>query len=292
MRDISERSLTEAAIETFDDAESPRAQEVLQALVHHLHAFVREVEPSDAEWAEGIAFLTRTGHLCQGDRQEFILLSDILGVTSLTDLINHRLPVGSTENSVLGPFFVERRPVFEAGADISGGVPGDPLFASMRVLDGQGRPIAGAAVDIWHSDGNGGYDVLMDEVEGTAMRGLFHADDLGRVWFRSILPASYPVPMDGTGGEILRAGRRSAVRPAHLHVLVNAPGYERLTTMLFAEGDPHLDTDPVFGVKSSLVRRFDTRTGVTTPDGSVIAGEIHVIEYDFVLAAEPDVAAA
>jgi hydroxyquinol 1,2-dioxygenase len=237
--------------------------------------------------------LTRTGKLCDDDRQEFILLSDVLGVTTRVDLINHRFPAGATEHSVLGPFFVADRPAFDNGADITNGVEGQPLLVSCRVLDSQGKPVAGARVDIWHSDDSGYYDILMPNRnrqgrDRLALRGLFRSDADGRFWFTSIVPASYPIPTDGTVGELLNAAGRSPVRPAHLHVRIEAPGYERLTTMLFVAGDKHLDSDPVFGVKSSLIVPFKKlHSGQHAPDGAALPAGGYGVSHDFVLTRTP-----
>lgn len=282
-RDIREDSLTGAVLATMAGTRNPRARAVLNAFTRHLHAFLEEVQPTEAEWEWGIDFLTRTGHLCKDGRQEFILLSDVMGATARVDLINNRFPSGATENSVLGPFYVDPRPSFENGADISAGIRGEPMFFNARVLDTAGRPIAGAKVDIWHADGEGGYDILMPGVEA-AMRGLFRSDAQGRVWFTSILPEAYPIPDDGTVGTLLHAAGRNVMRPAHVHVRIEAPGYRRLTTMLFVDGDPYLDADPVFGVKQSLVMGFEKKSGVRAPDGRPAPSPAWCVDYDFVLA--------
>ncbi len=282
-RDIKEENLTAAVLETMRGARTPRAQKVLNAFTRHLHAFLEEVEPSEQEWEWAIEFLTKTGHLSTGGRQEFVLLSDVMGATARVDLINHRFPDGATENSVLGPFFVEERPTFPNGADISGGVSGDPMVMTGRVLDIDGAPVGGARVDIWHSDDDGAYDIMMKDRDGLALRGLFRTDAEGRFWFTSIMPTSYPIPDDGTVGQLLKAANRSVMRPGHVHVRVEAPGFQRLTTMVFIEGDPHLDSDPVFGVKDSLVRPFVKTTDLRLPDGQKAPSPCYAVEYDFVL---------
>ncbi len=284
-RDIREESLTAAVLATMKDTHNPRARTVLSAFTRHLHAFLEEVQPSEAEWEWGIDFLTRTGHLSKGGRQEFILLSDVMGATARVDLINNRFPSGATENSVLGPFYVENRPSFENGADISGGIKGEPMFFNARVLDTEGKPIPGARVDVWHADEDGGYDIINPDVE-VAMRGLFRSDAQGRVWFQSILPESYPIPDDGTVGQLLHTARRNIMRPAHVHTRIEAQGFRRLTTMLFLEGDPYLDADPVFGVKQSLVMPFVQKTDARAPDGKAMPSPCYCVDYDFVLARE------
>lgn len=283
-RDVREENLTDAVLATMRGASNPRAKQVLDAFSRHLHAFLEEVQPTEEEWEYGIEFLTKTGHLSTGGRQEFVLLSDVMGATARVDMINNRFGDGATENSVLGPFFVEDRPLFENGQDISGGIPGQPMFFNARVLDTDGQPIPGARVDVWHSDDQGAYDIMMPGQTEAAMRGLFHSDAHGRVWFTSILPESYPIPNDGTVGELLRASSRSVMRPAHVHVRVEAPGFRRLTSMLFLEGDAYLDSDPVFGVKQSLIMPFVEKTDQRMPDGKKLPSPIFCVDYDFVLA--------
>jgi hydroxyquinol 1,2-dioxygenase len=282
-RDIREESLTAAVLATMKGTQNPRARQVLNAFTRHLHAFLEEVQPTEAEWEWGIEFLTKTGHLSKGGRQEFILLSDVMGATARVDLINNRFPSGATENSVLGPFYVEDRPAFDNGADISGGIKGEPMFFNARVLDTEGKPIPGARIDVWHADEDGGYDILNPNVE-VAMRGLFRSDSQGRLWFTSVLPESYPIPDDGTVGQLLHTARRNIMRPAHVHVRIEAPGYRRLTTMLFVDGDPYLDADPVFGVKQSLVMPFEKRDDARAPDGKAMPKGVWCVDYDFVLA--------
>ncbi|MBW8798862.1 MAG: hydroxyquinol 1,2-dioxygenase [Streptomyces sp.] len=258
MRDLTSDTITGAVISTMRDTTDPRLAEILDSLIRHLHAFVRDVGLTEGEWAAGVDFLTRTGHTCTPARQEFILLSDVLGVTMLVDALSNRRPAGATQNSVLGPYFREDRPQHSDAADISGGLPGTPLFFEGRVVDHEGAPVAGAGVDVWHSDADGHYDMEVPGQADPAMRGLFRTDETGSFGFRSIRPASYPIPGDGPVGEFMSATGRSLMRPAHVHVLVEAPGFQRVTTMLFPSDDPYLDTDPVFGVKQSLLESYDT----------------------------------
>ena len=285
MRDFDERNITEAVLERVAASPSPRARQVSEALVRHLHAFVREIEPTIAEWEAGIRFLTETGKICSDTRQEFILLSDTLGVSMLVDAINHRLPKGATETTVLGPFYVADAPELPLGSDIAEGMKGKPLLVegSVRTLDG--KPLAGAVVDTWHSDDDGFYDVQhLEETGGLTLRGRFRTDRQGKFWFRSIVPTFYPIPYDGPVGKMLDAQGRHPYRPAHVHFMVAAPGYERLVTHVFVAGDEYLDSDAVFGVKTSLIKALEERGGGAAPDGATKDRPYALLAYDFVLA--------
>lgn len=285
MRDLDEATITAAVLQRMEQGGTKRARQISQALVRHLHAFVREVEPSQAEWAAAIDFLTRTGQTCTDTRQEFILLSDVLGVSMLVDAINHRLPGGATETTVLGPFFVENAPVFAAGEDISAGLEGQKLLVegSVRALDG--TPLAGAVVECWQTDGAGHYDVQGPKgLDALAGRGRLHTDAEGRFWFRTVIPASYPIPDDGPVGAMLGAQGRHAYRPAHVHFMVSHPGCETLVTHLFLAGDPYLDSDVVFGVKDSLICALEQQPAGVTARGNRVEAPIAALRYDFVLA--------
>ncbi|MCO6009965.1 hydroxyquinol 1,2-dioxygenase [Actinoallomurus purpureus] len=283
MRDLNAETITQAVVSTLGDSVDPRLAEVIEALVRHAHAFVREVGLTEREWAEGIQFLTRTGALCTPTRQEFILLSDVLGVTMLVDAVNNQRGATATENSVLGPFFREDRPQHADGADISDELPGIPLIFEGRVVDHEGEPVAGTLVDVWHSDAEGHYDVDVPGQADPAMRGSFRTDEQGSFSFRSIRPASYPIPGDGTVGELMRATARSLMRPAHVHFLIDAPGFERVTTMLFPSDDLYLDADPVFGVKQSLVAAYDEYAAGTGPHSELTDGPYTLLRHTFVL---------
>lgn len=255
MRNLTEHNATDAVVAQFEGARDPRLKQILTSLIRHVHDFVREVELTEAEWLAGIQFLTAIGHMCDDKRQEFILLSDTLGVSILVDAINHRKPAGATESSILGPFYVEGAPELPLGASIARNAEGDPVIVSGRVLTPQGRPISSALLDVWQAAPNGFYDVQKPQ-PGMDLRGKFQTDANGRYEFRTVKPASYPIPHDGPVGRMLEALGRHPYRPAHIHVMVSAPGYEPLTTMLFVEGDKYLDSDAVFAVKSSLVAEF------------------------------------
>ncbi|MEV5150238.1 dioxygenase [Streptomyces sp. NPDC052727] len=283
MRDLTSDTITEAVISTMRDAKDSRLAEILESLVRHVHAFVEEVALTEEEWAQGVDFLTRTGQLCTSTRQEFILLSDVLGVTMLVDALSHRRPAEATQNSVLGPFFRDDRPQQPDAADISAGLPGTPLFFEGLVVDRAGTPVAGAAVDVWHSDADGHYDVDVPGRVDPAMRALFRTDETGHFGFRSIRPSSYPIPGDGTVGELMGATGRSLMRPAHVHLLIEASGFQRVTTMLFPSDDPYLDADPVFGVKQSLVAPYDTYDAGTGPCRGRTDGPYTLLRHTFVL---------
>ncbi|MEV4568632.1 dioxygenase [Nonomuraea sp. NPDC049419] len=238
------------------DGPDPRVNEVVSALVKHLHAFVEEVRPTEREWIAGLDFLIETGQMCTPHRNEFILLSDMLGLTSAVDDVNNEGPEGMTPSSVEGPFH-SPAPERELGAWISAGPErerGTPTVVQGRVLDCDGMPLPGAVVDVWQANDTGLYDTQDDSQDLGNLRGLFTTDTDGRYWFRTIRPSSYPVPTDGTAGRLLRAVGRHPMRPAHFHYRVTAPGYRPLTTHVFLAGDPYLGSDAAYAVKDALVR--------------------------------------
>src|SRR6516225_825851 len=235
----------------------PRLREVLTSLVGHLHAFVKEVALTEAEWGQAIEFLTATGHRCDEVRQEFILLSDVLGVSMLVETINHRAAGGSTESTVTGPFHVVASPPRALGDTISLDGKGEPCLVTGQVTGARGEPLAGAQVDVWQASADGFYDVQQPGIQPELnLRGLFTADPGGRFWFTTIVPSYYPIPDDGPVGELLRVTGRHPYRPAHIHFIVTAPGYRPVATHLFVAGSRYIGSDAVFGVKESLVREF------------------------------------
>ena len=235
----------------------PRLREVLTSLVGHLHAFIKEVALTEAEWGQAIEFLTATGHRCDEVRQEFILLSDVLGVSMLVETINHRAAGGSTESTVTGPFHVVASPPRALGDTISLDGKGEPCLVTGQVTGARGEPLAGAQVDVWQASADGFYDVQQPGIQPELnLRGLFTADPGGRFWFTTIVPSYYPIPDDGPVGELLGVTGRHPYRPAHIHFIVTVPGYRPVATHLFVAGSRYIDSDAVFGVKESLVRDF------------------------------------
>lgn len=283
MRNLTEQNVTDVVTHTFVNTQNPRLKEILTSLVKHLHAFVREVELTEEEWLYGIQFLTRTGQMCDDKRQEFILLSDTLGVTTLKDIINNRKPPGVTEYTILGPFYVEGAPELPAAANIAGNTPGEPVVVSGRVTDPAGHPLAGAVLDVWQASAEGFYDVQLPDQTELNLRGRFRTDAEGRYTFRTIKPSFYPIPGDGPVGQMLRAVGRHPYRPAHIHFIVSAEGYEAVTTEIFVEGDPYLDSDAVFGVRSSLVVDFVRSESTEEAARYGVAAPFYTVEYDFIL---------
>jgi len=250
-------AVTEAVVDSMSGTADPRLRELLTALTRHLHAFVRETEPTMAEWERAIGFLTATGQSCTDTRQEFILLSDVLGVSMLVETLNGHRDQGATESTVLGPFHMTESPVRELGADIDLVGTGEPCAVSGRVLDRDGTPLPGAVLDVWQADAEGYYDVQQPDLQPPGNgRGLFTADAEGRFWFRTCVPSPYPIPTDGPVGELLHATGRHPYRPAHIHFIATAEGHEPVTTHIFVAGSDYLDSDAVFAVKESLVQDF------------------------------------
>ena len=238
---------------------------------------------TEAEWLAGVQFLTATGQKCDDKRQEFILLSDTLGATTMKDLINNLKPPGVTEYTILGPFHRADAPELPLMGNLAGDIRGEPVLMRGRVLAPDGSPIPGAALDVWQSDAAGHYDLQMPDLEGPALRGIFHADGEGKYSFRTIKPSFYPIPDDGPVGRMLMALGRHPYRPAHVHFIVSAAGYQSVTTELFTEGDPYLDSDAVFGVRESLVVLFTPHDSVDEAARLNMPIPFYTVDYDFVL---------
>lgn len=284
-RDVyfTETTSVEAVLARMGEPENPRLAEVMRSVIAHLHAVVKEVEPTYEEWAAAIRFLTETGQMCDDKRQEYILLSDVLGVSMLVDAINTRRPNGATENTVLGPFHVDGAPRLDMGDSISQDGKGDPLVVSGRVRDVDGRPVEGATVDTWQTSHDGFYDVQQDEQPEHNLRGIFRTGADGSFSYRSIKPTYYGIPDDGPVGQLLHGLGRGNIRPAHLHYIVSAPGFETVTTHIFVHDDPYLDSDAVFGVKESLIREFVRHDDPARAAEYGVANPFWTVETDFVL---------
>jgi len=283
MTQFNDTELTAAVIKSFDETPDPRARFLLQELVKSLHDYVRRTDLTFEEWDTAIGFLTRTGQTCTDIRQEFILLSDVLGVSMLVDAVNHRDRDGATETTVLGPFYVGEHKVTPHGSDISADLSGERMFVQSRVTDLGGRPLAGVPVDVWHADHDGFYDSQRPSYasDGPSSRARFVTDADGRFHFRTILPCSYPIPTDGPVGQMITQTNRHPMRPAHVHFLVNAKGHEPLITHVFIEGDKYIDSDVVFGVKDELIAKVEKRTDPVMPDGKPADGPWHLMTYEF-----------
>ncbi|KXX54750.1 intradiol ring-cleavage dioxygenase [Rhodococcus sp. LB1] len=254
---FSEDRSAEVVVDSFGDGTDPRLREILGSLVTHLHAFVKEVQLTDEEWRTGVDFLTATGQTCTDVRQEFILLSDVLGVSMLVETINHRALDDATEQTVLGPFHMVESPDRVLGANIALDGGGEQCLVTGRVTGQDGKPVADATVDVWQANADGFYDVQQPDIQPHRnLRGLFRTDADGRFWFRTIVPRFYPIPDDGPVGTLLERTGRHPNRPAHMHFIVAAEGYQPVTTHLFVDDSPYIDSDVVFGVKESLVRQF------------------------------------
>lgn len=281
MREFDEKTITQAVIARMADSDDPRFRQVMTSLVTHVHDFVREVKLTEAEWMTALLFLTDVGKICTDKRQEFILLSDTLGISILVITLNHPSEGGTSDSTVLGPFYWEGAPELPLGSNLAVGVTGEPAFYSGRVLSADGKPIAGALLDIWSGDGEGTYDMQMKEDVGMKARGRIRTDAEGRYRFRSIRPTFYPVPSDGPVGRMLRKMRRHSNRPGHIHMIVSAPRHHPVTTHLFVANSQYLESDAVFGVKDSLVAQFDRHAPGKAPDGTIVDVPFYTVNYDF-----------
>ncbi len=272
MEETRPNEITQSVVDRFADTPDPRLKQIMTSLVRHLHAFAREVRLTEEEWFKGIDFLTRVGHKTDDKRQEFILLSDTLGLSMLTVALNQDKPAGCTEATVFGPFYVDGAPRYELGQDIANGATGAPCDVRGHIRGLHGEPIAGAEIHVWQADADGQYDVQRENLPSHQGRGVLHSGPKGEYYFRTVLAEAYPIPDDGPVGEMLKATGRHPWRPAHLHFMISAPGYERLITHVFRQGDPYLTSDAVFGVRESL-----TADWILQADGD------YVLEFDFVL---------
>ncbi|TPQ23964.1 dioxygenase [Streptomyces sporangiiformans] len=278
--------ITDEVIASFAGAKDERFRELMRSLVRHTHAFVRETGLTEREWHEAIAFLRACGDITTDTRQEFILLSDVLGISMQTIAVNHPTRANATESTVFGPFFVDDAPRIDCGGDMSGGAVGEPCWVEGTVTDVDGRPVPDARIDVWEADADGKYDVQYDDGRLAGRAHLF-TDSEGRYAFWGLTPTPYPIPHDGPVGALLAAADRSPMRASHLHFMVAAPGFRRLVTHIFVDGDEYLGRDSVFGVKPSLVTEFARRdSGDATPDGRVVDGTWTRARFDIVLMPE------
>lgn len=283
--DFNEHTATRAVQDSFRDTPDPRLRELLDALTRHLHAFVGEVRPSIGEWEQAIGFLTAVGQTCTDTRQEFVLLSDVLGVSMLVETLNEK--EDGTEGTVLGPFHMVESPPRALGESIDLIGEGSPCLVAGRVLSSDGTPLPHAEVDVWQCDAKGFYDVQQPGVQPAGNgRGLFHTDSEGRFRFRTVLPSHYPIPTDGPVGRFLRAAGRHPYRPAHIHFIVRAEGHTPLTTHVFVAGSPYLDSDAVFAVRQSLIVDFTESTDAETAARNGVQAPFRHAEFDLVLSRE------
>jgi catechol 1,2-dioxygenase len=282
---FTEENSAEVVIARNAKAPDARLAEVMAVIVRHLHAAVKEIEPTTEEWMAAILFLTRTGQMCTDWRQEYILLSDVLGVSMLVDAINNRKPSGASESTVLGPFHVPDAPELPMGADICRDAKGEPMLVSGRITGTDGEPIEGVKIDVWQANDDGFYDVQQKGIQPEFnLRGVFRTGADGRYRFRAVKPKFYPIPDDGTVGDLLKRLGRHPYRPAHLHYILSAPGFETLVTHIFDPDDPYIHSDAVFGVKQSLMAAFRPVTDPAAIAEAGFDGPFLAVEHDFVLA--------
>lgn len=282
---VEERS-AETVIARMRDCDDPRLKEIMSVVTRKLHEAVKEIEPTEEEWMKAIHFLTEVGQICNEWRQEWILFSDILGVSMLVDAINHRKPSGASESTVLGPFHVADAPEMPMGANICLDGKGEDMLVTGRILDTDGMPVAGARIDVWQANDEGFYDVQQKGIQPDFnLRGVFVTGEDGRYWFRAAKPKYYPIPDDGPVGQLLRAIGRHPYRPAHLHYIVSAEGFTTLVTHIFDPDDPYIRSDAVFGVKESLLADFQrVEDAQRAQELGFANGWFWSVDHDFVLA--------
>lgn len=279
MRNVSESTITQAVVRSFDGAADPRFKIIVESLVRHLHAFAREVQLTPEEWKAGIDFLYRAGQISDEKRNEFILSSDVLGLSSLVDMLQS--DPGATERSALGPFHSEGSPALAVGGDLKQGNDGEVLLVHGRVLDESGQPVAGAQLDFWQAAVNGKYWQQDPAQHPHNLRCRMTTGADGVYAFTTVQPAPYSVPYDGPVGDLLRAGGRHAWRPAHFHFIVGAPHFRTLTTEVFFSGDPYLDSDAIFGVRESLVVTVERSADTALAARFRLAPPFNTVAFDF-----------
>lgn len=280
-----EATLTQKVLESFAECEDPRLKELMTSLVRHLHAFIRDIRLTEDEWNAAIEFMTSVGHITDDKRQEFILLSDVLGASMQTINVNNETYKNATEATVFGPFFVDDAPEIPVGGDIAGGAPGQPCWVEGTVTDTNGNPVPNARIEVWEADDDGFYDVQYDDGRVSG-RAHLYSDENGAYNFWGLTPTPYPIPHDGPVGKMLQSTGRSPMRASHLHFMVTAENLRTLVTHIFVDGDELLTSDTVFGVKDSLVKHFEEQTAdIPTPDGRNLHGQTWSrVKFDIVLA--------
>jgi hydroxyquinol 1,2-dioxygenase len=279
---ITEQNLTDIVLKRWQDIPDPRLKEIMQSLIKHMHAFVRDIEPTNQEWFTAIDWITRTGKMSDNKRQEVILFSDVMGISMLVDAINNRLDTGATPTTVEGPFHVADAPEMANGANMAKDAPGIPTFVTGTVRDLDGKPVTNAVLDLWQTDGEG----LYESQKGTQepwMRGVFRSQTDGSYSLRTVAPIAYTIPMDGTVGALMQKTKISHMRPAHIHFAVQARGYHSVVTHLFQKGDAYIESDVVYGVKEPLIVEFTKKSGGKAPNGEMMNEPFYVVNYDFVL---------
>jgi protocatechuate 3,4-dioxygenase beta subunit len=284
MRNMTELDFTQIVLNRYESTPDPRLRGIMQSLIRHLHAFVRETRLTEAEWMGGIQFLTATGQISDAKRQEMILLSDNLGVSALVNMVSANVPQGATETTVVGPFYVPNSPRREWGESILLRKAREPsLIIHGRVRDLEGTAVPNATIEVWQTDSNGMYDIQDRTQPEDNLRGCYTAREDGAFLIRTIRPTSYPIPTDGPVGVLLRATDRHPYRPAHVHAIVAAPGYQTLTTHLFDTEDGYLDSDVVFAVKESLIRTFVLNRSEADAEKFGVPSPFWELANDFIL---------
>jgi hydroxyquinol 1,2-dioxygenase len=291
---VTEATLTDVVTNNWNNIPDPRLRQVMMAVVKHVHAFVREIEPTQEEYKLAVEFLTRSGQMSSHKRQEVGLIGDVLGVSMLVDAINHRRPSRATPSTIEGPFHVAEPPPDRAnGSNMAAGAPGIPCFVSGTVRGLGGEPVASAMLDVWQTDGEGLYEDQRAGIEGPWMRALYRTQPDGSYLFRTVVPIAYTIPMDGPVGELMNKTNIEHMRPAHMHFAIHAPGYHSVVTHLFEAGDRYIDTDVVYAVKEPLICEFKKMpAGSKASNGEIVNEAFTVVHYDFVLEKLAQAAAA
>ena len=284
MQYFSEEHSADVVKQQYENCKNLRLKKIMESAINHLHEFVKEVEPTHEEWMYMIDYLTKTGQKCDDKRQEFILLSDVLGISALVDTINNRKTLDATESTVLGPFHVQNAPKKEMGENINYDGKGEPAFIFGMVKDTEGNPINGAEIDVWQANEDGFYDIQQPDVQPEMnLRGVFTTIEDGKYWFRSVKPKFYSIPTDGPVGDMIYATGRHPNRPAHLHYIVSAPGYKSVVTHVFVKGSEYLDSDAVFGVKDSLISEYILINDEKKANELDFKSPFYELEFNFVL---------